>query len=173
VRTTIRPLEVDDWAELRRVRLEALQSEPGAFHSNYAAEAGRTDEDWQRLIVTPAQRLFGLFVEGALVGITAVLTDRDDPSGRTALFGMSYIQPEHRGRGHAALLHRARLKWARSQPQFRVIRVSHRASNVPSGRAIVHSGFTYVGREVRVWPDGVSEDELLYELALAPADAAR
>ena len=164
---TIRPVVVGDWAELRRVRLEALRSEPVAFHSNYAAEAGQTDEDWQRLIGAPAQRLFGLFADGTLVGISAVFTDRNDPTGRTALFGMSYIQPDLRGRGYAALLHRARLDWTRTQPQFRIIRVSHRASNVASGRAIARSGFACVGRETRVWPDGVAEDELLYEMTIA------
>jgi RimJ/RimL family protein N-acetyltransferase len=164
----VRPLDLGDWAELRRVRLEALRSEPGAFHSNYAREAAHADNDWRDLIVAPSQRLFGLFVGGALVGISAVFTDRNDPSGRTALFGMSYIQPDYRGRGYAALLHRARLDWTRTQPQFRIIRVSHRASNAASGRAIVRSGFACVGRETRVWPDGVAEDELLYEMPIVP-----
>jgi RimJ/RimL family protein N-acetyltransferase len=166
MKATARALGIADWPDLRRIRLEALLSDPGAFHSSHAAELGRTDEDWRRLIAAPGQRVFGLFAGGALVGIGAVFSHRDDPSGRTALFGMSYIRRGYRGCGLARLLHEARLDWVRSQPQFRVVRVSHRASNLASGRAIVRSGFAFLKRVERVWPDGISEDELLYELML-------
>jgi RimJ/RimL family protein N-acetyltransferase len=163
---TVRALGIADWPDLRRIRLEALLSDPGAFHSNHTAELGRTDEEWQRLIAEPGQRVFGLFAAGALAGLGAVFSHRDDPSGCTALFGMSYIRREYRGRGFARLLHEARLGWVRSQQQFRVVQVSHRASNLASGRAIVRSGFALLGRVQRLWPDGVAEDELLYEMRL-------
>jgi RimJ/RimL family protein N-acetyltransferase len=163
---TVRALGIADWPDFRRIRLEALLSDPGAFHSNHAAELGRADDHWRRLIAAPGQRVFGLFAGGALAGIGAVLSHRDDPSGRTALFGMSYIRREYRGCGFARLLHEARLDWVRSQPQFRAVQVSHRASNLASGRAIARSGFAFLGRVERVWPDGIAEDELLYELTL-------
>ncbi len=162
----MRAFGIADWPDLRRIRLEALLSDPGAFHSNHDAELIRTDGDWRRLIAAPGQRVFGLVVGDALAGIGAVFSHRDDPSGCTALFGMSYIRREYRGRGFARLLHEARLDWVRSQPQFRVVQVSHRASNLASGRAIVRSGFAFLGGTERVWPDGVAEDELFYELRL-------
>ncbi len=162
----MRPLGENDWTEVRRLRLEALQSDPGLFFSSHAAELDRPPDDWRRLVSTPSQCVFGIFVDGELVGITAVFTHRDDATGQSALLGMSYLRAEHRGKGLARLLYDRRLDWIRARPRFRVAKVSHRASNVASERAILRSGFTLVGRVPRTWPDGTSEDELLYELKL-------
>jgi RimJ/RimL family protein N-acetyltransferase len=125
--------------------------------------------EWQALITDPGQRTFGLFTAGELIGITAAFTDRGDPSGRTALLGMSYIAPGHRGRGLTALLYGARLAWVRARPAFQRARVSHRKSNLASRRAIERHGFAVVGHSIRTWPDGATEDEILYALELRDA----
>ena len=43
----IRPLLADDWPLYRSLRLRALRDSPDAFGSTFAAEAQRTDADWQ------------------------------------------------------------------------------------------------------------------------------
>jgi RimJ/RimL family protein N-acetyltransferase len=163
---SIRPLRPDEWAALREIRLAALLTEPGMFFSAYAQEALLDEDAWRAWIGNPAQCVFGLFHRDELVGITAVYTHRDDPSGRTALFGSTYIDPAHRGRGLTRLLYAARLDWVRIRPRFGRIVVSHRRSNVASMRAMRLVGFVETGTQVRAWPDGTTEDEVLYELDL-------
>ena len=50
--------------------------------------------------------------------------------------------------------------------KFERIQVSHRALNDVSRRAILRHGFIQTRRSPRLWPDGVTEDEVFYELAL-------
>jgi RimJ/RimL family protein N-acetyltransferase len=107
-----------------------------------------------------------LFNGQRLVGITATFTWQGDPSGQTAVLAMSFIRPEYRGRGLSRLLYDARLDWIRTQPQFKRVVVSHRASNEVSRRANQRHGFHPIGRSQRIWPDGAIEDEIWYELRI-------
>src|SRR5665213_2059643 len=175
---TMRPLERPDWRALKALRLLALRTEPGMFFSAHEREVGTADEVWQNLAGGDGtSRVFGAFDGAELVGITGVFTSRDDPSGRTAAFGMTYLRPEYRRRGLSALFYATRLRWARAQPGFTRVAVSHRRSNEPSRRAIRRAGFTPLGEKPRTWPDGGVEDEVTYELhfpdtsIVAPCDA--
>lgn len=166
----MRPLQRPDWQRLKEIRLHALRTEPGVFFSAYGPEAAAGDEHWQSLIEPDEGRcIFGAFDGDELVGITGVFTDRNDPSGTTAALGMTYLLPAYRGRGLSALYFDTRVRWARARPQFVRIAVSHRRSNEASGRAIERYGFARTGTVGRTWPDGAVEDEVTYELTLAPA----
>lgn len=166
---TLRELGSQDWRALRELRLHALQTEPGLFFSTYEAEAQRAEEEWTALASGDAEhQVFGLFDGARLVGISGVFTDRNDPTGRTAALGMSYILPEFRGRGLVALFYQTRVAWARARPRFRRAVVGHRRSNEPSRRAIVRSGFTWTEDQPYRWPDGSEEEHLAYELRLRP-----
>ncbi len=123
------------------------------------------DDEWRRRIAGAGCVIFGLFAGDDLIGITGVVTDRDDPTGKTAVLVMSYIRPAYRGRGLTAQLYEARLNWIASQPQFTRTIVSHRASNEASARAIRRHGFTVIDRMPRTWPDGTTEDEVRYTRA--------
>jgi len=160
----IRALDPSDWHAFREIRLLALQTEPGVFFSSYLAELALAPQDWQERIAGAGRVVFGLFAGDELIGITGVVTDRDDPTGTTAMLAMSYIRPEHRGRGLTALFYEARLRWIAAQPRFTRAIVSHRASNTASARAIQRHGFIRVGHAARTWPDGTTEDEVRYEL---------
>ncbi len=126
---TIRPLDAAEWRALRDIRLFALQTEPGVFFASYDGELALPDDEWRRRIAGAGCVIFGLFAGDDLIGITGVVTDRDDPTGKTAVLVMSYIRPAYRGRGLTALLYEARLNWIASQPQFTRTIMSHRASN--------------------------------------------
>jgi RimJ/RimL family protein N-acetyltransferase len=161
---SIRALNQADWAAFRELRLRALRTEPGKFFASYSEEVGKAPDEWQQTIAGSAHQVFGLFDDQRLIGITAVFTWREDPTGETAILAMSFILPEYRGRGASKLLYRARFDWIRAQPQFKRIVVSHRESNQPSRKAIEHHGFLFLKRTERTWPDGTTEDELSYEL---------
>jgi RimJ/RimL family protein N-acetyltransferase len=166
---SIRALDSTEWAVFRDFRLAALKAAPGVFGSSYQAEATMTAEEWQRTVTGAGHQVFGLFDGEYLIGITAALTWREDPSGETALLGMSFILPEYRGRGLSRLLYEARLDWIRSHAQFKRAVVFHRQSNEASRRASQRHGFLLIGRAPHTWPDGTTEDEIFYELRIQTA----
>jgi RimJ/RimL family protein N-acetyltransferase len=162
----IRPLVETDWLRFRDLRLHALRTEPGVFFSSYEREAAFEPAEWRARLTGPGKRVFGLFADAELIGITGIVTSADDPSGATAELVMSYILPHYRGRGFSSLLFETRLRWATAQPQFTTVRVSHRHSNQASRLAIERHGFVLVGRAPRLWHDGCLEDEVIYQLSL-------
>lgn len=161
----VRRLGVDDWSACRAIRLAALAECPGNYVTTLAEAAARSEDDWRAMLANPGMAVFGLFAGDMLAGLTAVYIADEAPDGSTAGLAMSYLRPEWRGRGLARRLHAVRLDWARARGAMRVI-VSHRASNAPSRAAILRSGFRQTGAEPRLWPDGVTEDDVRYELML-------
>ena len=112
------------------------------------------------------KQIFGLFDGKTLIGITAVFTDREDPSGQTGVFAMSFIEPDYRGQGYADLYYKARIDFGVSYTPWTRLAVSHRADNEPSKRAILRHGFVFTGQKEKDWPDGKRLDEMMYELDL-------
>lgn len=161
----VRRLTPEDWQENKAIRLEALAECPGNYFTSLAEAQARSEGDWRAMLDSPTLTVFGLYDGDALAALTAIYIADEDPTGKTAGFAMSYIRPAWRGQGHAATLHKARLDWARANGMTRVI-VSHRASNEPSRRAIERSGFTRISARPHLWPDGVKEDDIQYELML-------
>jgi RimJ/RimL family protein N-acetyltransferase len=163
---TVRALAVSEWEIFRDVRLMALKDAPGMFATSYTQAAERTPETWQSLVRGPTNQIFGLFDGQHLVGITGAFAWPDDRSDETATLVMSYIVPAYRGRGLSRLLYAAALDWTRAHPCFEHVVVAMRASNAASRRACERHGFTPVRTAPRAWPDGATEDEIIYELRL-------
>jgi len=162
----VRALGPDEWEAFRDMRLFALRTEPGVFLSPYEKEAAQTPDEWRARLSRDAGQAFGLFDGAKLIGITGVDTWRHDPTGRTAVFFMSFIVPEYRRRGFSRLLYEARLAWVAEQPHFEKIVVSHRVGNEISAKANRPFGFAFVRTETKSWPDGTTGDELVYEKRL-------
>ena len=161
-----RPLGPEDWTMFRDVRLAALQSSPGMFSGTYADSLQRSAEKWQQMTSGSNHQVWGLFDDTTPIGITAVFETSTDPRGDTAMLAMSFILPAYRGRGLSRLLYDVRLAWLRQHPRFKRAVISHRQSNQAARRASLRSGFIETGRAACQWPDGTSEDEIRYELAL-------
>ncbi len=162
----IRALTPQDWTAFRAARLRALSLHPGFYCGTLVDAEQRTPEEWQEMLDGHGKQIFGLFDGDTLIGITAVFTCREDPSGRTGVFAMSFIEPEHRGKGYADLYYKARIDFGLKHLPWTRLCVSHRADNEPSRRAILRHGFTFTGRAAKDWPDGNRMDELLYEIDL-------
>lgn len=162
----IRPLVPADWPAFRAARLRALSMHPGFYSGTLADAAQRAPEDWQEMLDGNGKQIFGLFDAERLVGITAVFTCRDDPSGRTGVFAMSFIEPDYRGQGYADLYYQARIDFGIKHLPWTRLSVSHRADNEPSKRAILRHGFTLADRAEKDWPDGKRMEELMYEMDL-------
>lgn len=162
----LRALSPDDWAIFRNLRLRALSLHPGFYCGTRADAEKRPNAEWKETLDGQGKQVFGLFDGETLIGITAVFTCRDDPSGRTGVFAMSFIEPDYRGRGYADLYYKARIDFGVKHLPWMRLAVSHRADNTPSRRAILRHGFTLIGQKEKSWPDGKRMDELMYELDL-------
>lgn len=166
VTIAIRPLDPDEWEVFRDLRLAALKAEPGVYGARYEVTAQRTEAVWRNNVRGEHNQSFGLFDGAQLIGITSVFRWDEDPSGRTAILASSFIQPAYRGRKLSRLLYEARFDWLRRRGDFTRVVVGHRLSNEPSRRANQHYAFTEFRRTTHTWNDGVTEDEVFYELDL-------
>ena len=161
----IRPLRASEWSTFKDFRLAALKSAPGMFATSYEEASARSPESWREIIAGPSHQAFGLFDGTRLIGITGVFGGRED-SDDAAFLVMSFIVPEYRRCGLSSMLYQARLDWIRMRGKFKRAVAAMRASNEASQRACRHFGFTCIDRAPRTWPDGATEDELIYELQL-------
>lgn len=162
----LRPLVPDDWEIFRGMRLRALSLHPGFYSGTLEDAETRPPEEWQEMLDGKGKQIFGLFDRSELIGITAVFTCCDDPTGQTGVFAMSFIEPNYRGQGYADLYYTARIDFGVKYLPWRRLCVSHRANNEPSKRAILRHGFAFIGQKEKDWPDGERMDELLYEMDL-------
>ena len=165
---TIKQLIGDDWFAFSQIRLKALQTDPQVFGSNYERESQMTETEWRSRLQAKDNAIFLLYDKDMPIGMTAVSVDRDDPTGKTALLWGSWLAPEFRRKGFSELMYRTRIHWAKQQPTVERIIVSHRASNVSSKYANQKHGFVYTHKIVKVWTDGMTEEEIFYELKINP-----
>ncbi len=163
---SIRQIGENDWRLLRQVRLEALQTDPSVFGSNYEFESKLTEEDWRISLQSEDSGIFMLFDDETPIGMTGVSVFRDDPTHRTAIFWGSWLAPAFRRQGLSDLIYKSRIEWAKTHPSVERIIVSHRASNVASKYANQKHGFVFTRTHEKIWTDGKTEDEVCYELKL-------
>lgn len=154
------PEEADQY---KAIRLEALALEPGNFGNSHAMEAAMTDEEWLERLTSPNMGRFGLYHNGELIGLTAIIQDKDKPE--EAYMTQSYIRKEHRGKGLSKMLYEARLNWAKEHG-LKYLVIGHRESNISSKAANQKFGFRFTHKELRDWPDGAKEDMYYYTLEL-------
>jgi RimJ/RimL family protein N-acetyltransferase len=164
---TTRALTTQDLETFRQIRLRALREHPDVYATSYGEAAARTERDWIEILDGKGKCMFGLFDGDRLIGIAAVFTSREDPSGRTGLLAMDYIDPLYRDRRLSRLLYQARIDWAKQHPPFRRVVISHREGNEHSRRANQAFGFKLVDKREMAWPDGTNAPEYMYELDLA------
>ncbi len=147
----------------KTIRLEALLKEPHLLGVTFEIESRMSDGEWLKRLRGPASAYFALKLGEECVGLTGIVTNRDNP--KQAILIASYIREEHRRKGGSESLYKVRLEWARRHG-FEEVRVSHRASNEPSRKANQKHGFEYTHSEPHTWNDGAVEDEVFYRLRL-------
>ena len=160
----IRRLNEDEWLVFSQIRLQALQTDPQVFGSNYQKESQFTEAEWRSRLKNNA--VFLLCRNEMPVGMTGVSIDRDDATGKTAILWGSWLAPPVRGRGLSNLMYQTRINWAKAQPTVERVIVSHRASNLASKRANQKHGFLLTDTKEIIWADGATEDIVSYELKI-------
>lgn len=116
---TIRKLRPDEWALLRRLRLEALQESPSAFGSTFERELSFDEATWRSRLETSA-----FFVAGTgdeVLGMACAF--RPEPGGdvpSTMQLVSMWVAPGHRRRGVGSQLLSAVLEYARAHGESRL-----------------------------------------------------
>ncbi|PZO88541.1 MAG: hypothetical protein DI626_01550 [Micavibrio aeruginosavorus] len=162
----VKQFNAKDWRQYRAIRLEALSRHADVYGNSLELEQSWSDEDWHDMVGDARHAFFGLYDGDELVGCTAVFTDRNDISGKTALLAGSYIRQDYRGRGLSRKLYDARLEWIRASKRFDAAVVGHKEGNEVSRRANQAFGFTHSRTEEKTWGDGSKGTIHIYTMRL-------
>jgi len=170
---SLRALTPDDWNIFRSVRLQALQESSGVYLTSHQNAGKLSEAEWKETLDGNRKCVFGLFDASSmndpkLIGIAAIFTWREDPTGRTGILAMDYVDARYRGRGLSRLLYQGRIDWALQQEHLTRLVISHRKGNEASRRAMLSFGFEYRGQKTIRWPDGADDEDWNYALDLEP-----
>ncbi len=108
-----RQLQVEDWQEWKRVRLESLIDSPPAFGASFEEESIKEDSFFQDTLKNNA--VFGAFIDDVLVGCVGLMQNKGDRyKHRGKIFGV-YTAPTARGKGICKTLLQSAINHARGK----------------------------------------------------------
>ena len=162
----IRVFRQDEWQVLRDIRLRAITAHTGYFFADPEVTRNQPDDYWLETLDGKGKQVFGLFDGDKIIGLCAVFTWREDPTGRTGVMAMDYIDPDYRRRGYTELMYSARIDFAIGHEAWDKLSIGHREGNEPSRRAIIKHGFVLIETKNVDWPEGERDVEYVYELDL-------
>jgi len=135
-------LSPERWSEYRRLRIEALQTDPAAFASSVEDEASLPETEWKRRLVNT---LFA-FSDDRPVGMIGILRgSRPKTAHRVDIVGV-YVEPGERGKGLGGLLLEGALKEITSSPGTVKVVLSVNPEQKAAVRLYKRAGFKEVGR---------------------------
>jgi RimJ/RimL family protein N-acetyltransferase len=114
----IRRLTAGDVDDLRRIRLDALRTDPEAFGSTLEREESRPREDWLGWL-SSRSAMFVAEDGGEPVGLAGGIVDDEEPD-RAVLVSM-WVAPTSRGQGIGGALVAAVLDWAKASGKAEVM----------------------------------------------------
>lgn len=91
----VRRIQADQVGAFRRIRLEALRSEPTFYASSYEDWVSLSVDEWQQRLHDP---VFVAFRDDEPVGITGLLRQRASKMAHRATIIMVYVRKNLRGR---------------------------------------------------------------------------
>jgi ribosomal protein S18 acetylase RimI-like enzyme len=133
---------VSDLAAFRRIRLEALQTEPENFASAYEDWAVMSDEEWLRRMQEP---IFLAFQAEEPVGIMGLIRQSGLKMRHRADVIMVYVRSNLRGSGIAGDLMKVAVEEALSSG-IRQLELHVSAENPAAIRFYERQGFVEIGR---------------------------
>jgi ribosomal protein S18 acetylase RimI-like enzyme len=142
----IRRLAASEWKQFRKLRLNALQTDPLAFGSNFQREKAYPADRWRKWAKsgTLGDETATFVIEarsGLLVGMAGVFTDRDEYH----LWGM-WVSPEFRDRGLGRKLLDQVLSWTQSTNPSREVCLDVNPVQTVAVRLYESRGFRSTGK---------------------------
>jgi ribosomal protein S18 acetylase RimI-like enzyme len=142
----IREVRPTEWRSLKRLRLRALETDPGAFASTLAEERGRPDTAWQEW----AAEGWGVGAQATLVaidgdrwlGMGVCVIPEAEP--RSATVYAMWVDPVARRQGIGQKLLQALTNWASSHSAERLL-LTVTEGNSAAVRLYEAAGFEEIG----------------------------
>ncbi|SCX32230.1 ribosomal-protein-alanine acetyltransferase [Agrobacterium sp. DSM 25558] len=138
----IRRIQADQVDAFRRIRLEALRSEPTFYASSYEDWVSLSVDEWQKRLHDP---VFVAFRDDEPVGITGLLRQRASKMAHRATIIMVYVRKNLRGTGLARNLLGTVADYARDIGILQ-LELAVSAENPAAIRFYLREGFSEVGR---------------------------
>lgn len=164
---TFRLLTSNDAGAFQALRLQALQTNPAAFLSDFESEAQRPTQRFAQELVFAALQppfgYYGCFVHGeageVLAGYVQVTSTGLSKQKHLAYLYNLYFDPTYRGQGWAASLIHHILEILK-QHQIERLYASYVASNQPAQQFYEKLGFREYGRRPGSikWQDGYDDE---------------
>jgi ribosomal protein S18 acetylase RimI-like enzyme len=155
----VRHLGSNDFDIFRRIRLEALRTEPAVFASSLEDWEALPDAEWRRRLTVNA--VFVDFHEEEPVAIMGLMRQGASKMAHRATVIMVYVRKERRGGGHAKALLDALVRHAR-EAGIRQLELAVSGENPAAIRFYRREGFTDVGRiEAGTIHEGREIEEIL------------
>lgn len=95
----IRVLESNDANEYRKIRLEALQTNPESFSSSYEEEKDYPLERYEGRLKGGESLTFGAFFEEQLIGVVTLIFETKNKLRHRANIAAMYVNPNNRKQG--------------------------------------------------------------------------
>ena len=145
MQVTVRRIAVDDWREMKRVRLAALATDRMAFGSTLEAEAALSDAIWMeraRESATSDHRATWVACadDGRMLGMVGAHLDGEGAN----LFGM-WIDPAARGAGVGGKMLDALIAWLEARDPAAAISLSVNPTLAAAVRLYESRGFVPTG----------------------------
>jgi len=163
---TCRQLQRNDKSAYRKIRLEALQSEPESFGSTFEEESAKHELDIEKALASGDKLTvcFGAFQEQNLIAIVCLKKeDRVKTRHRAEIFSL-YVQEHYRNQYVGNMVMKAILDYAFTHfPDLETIRLALVQRNL-NARSLYYSlGFTIYGFEKEYYktPTGYSDMVLM------------
>ncbi|PYZ98946.1 GNAT family N-acetyltransferase [Alteribacter lacisalsi] len=133
--------------ELRRLRHEALQTNPESFSSSYEEEKQYPVERYRSRLASESSVTLGFYKESTLSGLVSVVRNtRVKTRHRADIFGM-YVTPAARGNGTGRRLMEEAIKKAWEFGGVEQLYLTVVISNTPALKLYESLGFEAYGRE--------------------------
>lgn len=146
-------LDPDDWPSYRRLRIEALRTDPQAFGSTLESTLRRPDDWWRQRLVDAAagkdQWLFFAKKGEDLLGMVGAVSEEP----KVAEVISMYVTPLVRRQGVARLLLRTQME-ALTKAEIRTVRLQVRPSQIAARTFYSSEGFV---------PVAMSDGEIVME----------
>jgi RimJ/RimL family protein N-acetyltransferase len=139
----IRLLSGDDFEVFRRIRLEALRAEPGAYASTVEEWEILPDEEWRRRLTE--NPVFVALRDNEPVGIMGLMRQRSSKMAHRATIIMVFLRADLRGTGLARALLENLTEYAKAQG-IRQLELAVTAENLKAFRFYRRQGFSEIGR---------------------------
>lgn len=155
--------------DYRKLRLEALHSEPQAFGSAYKDHVDLPIADWQDWLGGYVEGKMSWMVFAAndrLVGMIGAFQNREDVKNKKAQIIALYVTKEVRGIGVSKLLLQALLGKLRNIPTIKTVVLDVNVNQVAAVTLYESFGFTIMGNNKPILGDGQEHEVYLMQKTL-------